>query len=82
MFTGPERSRRARGELCPRERSRVADLLEIVAAERGLRRSIVNKNGWVTHALWALSVGVFEVWFHGGAFGSTIAVGPSLRVNS
>jgi hypothetical protein len=43
-----------------------ADLLEIVAAERGLRRSIVEKDDWVTHALWALSVGGFEVWFKGG----------------
>jgi len=43
-----------------------ADLLEIVAAERGLRRSIVEKDYWVTHALWALSVGGFEVWFKGG----------------
>lgn len=43
-----------------------ADLLEIVAAERGLRRSIVEKDYWVTHALWALSVGGFDVWFKGG----------------
>jgi len=43
-----------------------ADLLEIVAAERGLRRSIVEKDYWVTHALWALAVGGFEVWFKGG----------------
>jgi hypothetical protein len=43
-----------------------ADLVEIVAAERGLRRSIVEKDYWVTHALWALSVGRFEVWLKGG----------------
>jgi Uncharacterized conserved protein len=43
-----------------------ADLLEIVAAERGLRRSIVEKDYWVTHALWALSDGGFDVWFKGG----------------
>jgi hypothetical protein len=43
-----------------------ADLVEIVSAERGLRRSIVEKDYWVTHALWALSVGGFEVWFKGG----------------
>ncbi len=43
-----------------------ADLIEIVAAERGLRRSIVEKDYWVTHALWALSVAGFDVWFKGG----------------
>ena len=43
-----------------------ADLLEIVAAERGLRRSIVEKDYWVTHALWALSNGGFDLWFKGG----------------
>jgi hypothetical protein len=43
-----------------------ADLVEIVAAERGLRRSIVEKDYWVTHALWALSVAGFDVWFKGG----------------
>ncbi len=43
-----------------------ADLIEIVGAERGLRRSIVEKDNWVTHALWALSVAGFDVWFKGG----------------
>lgn len=43
-----------------------ADLVEIVADERGLRRSIVEKDYWVTHTLWALSVAGFEVWFKGG----------------
>ncbi len=43
-----------------------ADLVEIVADERGLRRSIVEKDYWVTHALWALNAGGFEVWFKGG----------------
>lgn len=43
-----------------------ADLIEIVAAERGLRRSVVEKDYWVTHTLWALAGGGFEVWFKGG----------------
>jgi hypothetical protein len=43
-----------------------ADLVEIVAAERGLRRSIVEKDYWVTHTLWALSAAGLEVWFKGG----------------
>jgi predicted nucleotidyltransferase component of viral defense system len=43
-----------------------ADLIEIIAGERGLRRSIIEKDDWVTHALWALSLGGFEVWFKGG----------------
>ncbi len=47
-------------------RQEFADLIEIVAAERGLRRSIVEKDYWVTHALWALSVAGFDVWFKGG----------------
>ncbi|AKU92614.1 nucleotidyl transferase AbiEii/AbiGii toxin family protein [Vulgatibacter incomptus] len=43
-----------------------ADLVRIVAGERGMSRSIVEKDYWVTHTLWALSVGGLEVWFKGG----------------
>lgn len=32
-----------------------ADLVDIVANERGVQRSLVEKDYWVTHALWALS---------------------------
>ena len=38
------------------DRDEFADLIGIVAAERGgLVRSIVEKDYWVTHTLWALS---------------------------
>ena len=43
-----------------------ADLVDIVANERGVRRSLVEKDYWVTHALWALSALGLEVWFKGG----------------
>ena len=43
-----------------------ADLVQIVAGERGLRRSIVEKDYWVTHTLWALSRSGLDVWFKGG----------------
>lgn len=33
-----------------------ADLVDIVAADRGLRRSPVEKDYWVTHTLWALQM--------------------------
>lgn len=44
----------------------LADLVQIVAGERGLRRSIVEKDYWVTHTLWALSQTGLDVWFKGG----------------
>lgn len=44
----------------------LADLVQIVAGERGLRRSIVEKDYWVTHTLWALSKSGLEFWFKGG----------------
>ena len=43
-----------------------ADLLRIVAASRGLAVSLIEKDYWVTHALWALHAQGFEVWFKGG----------------
>jgi hypothetical protein len=42
------------------------DLIKIVAADLGLVRSIVEKDYWVTHTLWALCENGFEVWFKGG----------------
>jgi hypothetical protein len=43
-----------------------ADLLRIVAASHDLEISIIEKDYWVTHALWALHAQGFEVWFKGG----------------
>jgi len=43
-----------------------ADLLRIVAKERKLAPGLVEKDYWVTHALWALQVAGLEVWFKGG----------------
>lgn len=42
------------------------DLLRIVASRRGLAPGLVEKDYWVTHALWALHHQGFEVWFKGG----------------
>ncbi len=42
------------------------DLLEIVADELGRPRGFVEKDYWVTHALWALHRVGFDVWFKGG----------------
>ncbi|MGQ0505283.1 MAG: nucleotidyl transferase AbiEii/AbiGii toxin family protein [Myxococcaceae bacterium] len=42
------------------------DLLQIVAVERKLSLGLVEKDYWVTHTLWALHAGGFEVWFKGG----------------
>ena len=43
-----------------------ADLVQIVSGERGLRRSSVKKDYWVTHTLWALTTMGLDVWFKGG----------------
>ncbi len=43
-----------------------ADLVQIVSGERGLRRSSVEKDYWVTHTLWALTTMGLDVWFKGG----------------
>lgn len=42
------------------------DLLRIVADQRGLAIGLVEKDYWVTHALWALQHSGFELWFKGG----------------
>ncbi len=43
-----------------------ADLLRIVARDRGLAASLVEKDYWVTHALWALHETGLEISFKGG----------------
>jgi Nucleotidyl transferase AbiEii toxin, Type IV TA system len=42
------------------------ELLAIVAKERNLAPGLVEKDYWVTHALWALQAGGLEIWFKGG----------------
>lgn len=42
------------------------DLLEIVSDDRKISRGIIEKDYWVTHALWSLHKSGFEVWFKGG----------------
>lgn len=41
-------------------------LLRIVADKHGLGLGLVEKDYWVTHALWALQHQGFELWFKGG----------------
>jgi hypothetical protein len=43
-----------------------SDLLQIVADDRKLSRGLIEKDYWVTHALWALQTAGFKVWFKGG----------------
>ena len=50
----------------PHEEGDFGDLLQIVATERRLSPSLVEKDYWVTHTLWALHAAGFEVWFKGG----------------
>ncbi|MCC7139147.1 MAG: nucleotidyl transferase AbiEii/AbiGii toxin family protein [Planctomycetes bacterium] len=42
------------------------DLLRIVAEQRRLALALVEKDYWVTHALWAVHAQGFDVWFKGG----------------
>lgn len=42
------------------------DLVRIVAAKRHLSPGLVEKDYWVTHALWALHNAGHDVWFKGG----------------
>lgn len=42
------------------------DLLGITAGKRGLAPGLIEKDYWVTHALWALHEQGFDVWFKGG----------------
>ena len=43
-----------------------ADLVQITVGETGMGRSIIEKDYWVTHILWALSISGLDVWFKGG----------------
>ena len=42
------------------------DLVTIVAASKGMPVGMIEKDYWVTHALWAILAQGFEVWFKGG----------------
>jgi len=42
------------------------DLLRVVAEQRHVALALVEKDYWVTHALWALHAEGFDVWFKGG----------------
>jgi hypothetical protein len=42
------------------------DLLQIVSKDRKISRGIIEKDYWVTHALWILHAAGFDVWFKGG----------------
>lgn len=42
------------------------DLLRIVAEDRQIPVSLIEKDYWVTHTLWALQDLGLEVWFKGG----------------
>lgn len=42
------------------------DLLGIVAERQGLAIALVEKDYWVTHALWAIHEQGFDIWFKGG----------------
>ena len=42
------------------------DLLGIVAERQGLAIALVEKDYWVTHALWAIHDQGFDIWFKGG----------------
>ena len=41
-------------------------LLDIVARETGIAAALIEKDYWVTHALWALHGSGLEIWFKGG----------------
>ena len=43
-----------------------SDLLTIVASATGKQVAFVEKDYWVTHALWALHAQGLDVWFKGG----------------
>lgn len=42
------------------------DLVQIIVGETGMGRSIIEKDYWVTHVLWSLSISGLDVWFKGG----------------
>jgi predicted nucleotidyltransferase component of viral defense system len=41
-------------------------LLAVVGEARNLDESLVEKDYWITHTLWALENAGLEVWFKGG----------------
>jgi hypothetical protein len=43
-----------------------ADLLRQAASDRRLSVGLIEKDYWVTHALWALQDQGFDIWFKGG----------------
>lgn len=43
-----------------------ADLLTIVASNKGIAEALVEKDYWVTHCLWAIHQTGLELWFKGG----------------
>lgn len=48
------------------EHPEFGDLLSIVSVRRGIPESLVEKDYWVTHVLWALEAGGLEIHFKGG----------------
>ena len=44
----------------------LSDLNQIVSKDRKISRGIIEKDYWVTHALWILHAAGFDVWFKGG----------------
>jgi hypothetical protein len=48
------------------EQSDFGDLILLVARQRGLPESTVEKDYWVVHTLWGLLQLAFDVWFKGG----------------
>lgn len=41
-------------------------LLEIVSRATGIAESLIEKDYWVTHTLWALHETGLDIWFKGG----------------
>jgi len=57
-----------------------ADLVQILVGETGLGRSIIEKDYWVTHVLWALSTSGLDVSFKGGtSLSKGVGLGPVPR---
>jgi predicted nucleotidyltransferase component of viral defense system len=43
-----------------------ATLVRVIATERGSPPTLVEKDYWVTHTLWAIEQTGLELWFKGG----------------
>jgi hypothetical protein len=50
----------------PHQDSEFDDLVRLVADKQRLSPSLVEKDYWVTHTLWALHDASLDVWFKGG----------------